>query len=156
MHWPSGITKRNELVHTPCHFVDVLPTAIELSGGDPAKAHRGGAPPLPGRSLVQAMKTGASVEREHIYFHHLDNCAIRVGDRKALASTPDGPWSLYDLRTDRSEMHNLAPAQPGLAQKLAARWRDVEKAYVSTRENAPSFPSDAKGLQRLPGRRSAA
>ena len=36
MHWPNGISRKNQLVHTPCHFVDILPTLIELSGGNPS------------------------------------------------------------------------------------------------------------------------
>ena len=32
------------------------------------------------------------------------------------------PWELYDMATDRTEMHNLADKQPEKVKELAARW----------------------------------
>ena len=34
VHWPAGIAARGELRHNPCHFIDILPTVIDLAGGE--------------------------------------------------------------------------------------------------------------------------
>ena len=31
-HWPNGIRDRGRLRHDPCHFIDVLPTLVDLAG----------------------------------------------------------------------------------------------------------------------------
>ena len=44
------------------------------------------------------------------------------------------PWELYDLRTDRSETHNLAAQHPGKVQELKQVWTrhlDEFEALVS-------------------------
>ena len=33
-----------------------------------------------------------------------------------------GPWELYDLKSDRTELHDLASAQPEKAKELASQW----------------------------------
>ena len=47
--------------------------------------------------------------------------ALRRGDWKIVAAKGD-PWELYDLRTDRAEMNNLASDNPDLTKELAAEW----------------------------------
>jgi arylsulfatase len=152
VHWPEGIRDAGKLRHTPCHFIDILPTLLELGGADPAKAPRNGAPALPGRSLVPAVLRDVKIRREYLYFHHANNRALRIGDRKIVAAGVTGPWELYDIRSDRSEMKNLAAAQPDRVEAMAARWRDIDRGYVRSREDAVPFPKDAPGLQRLAGR----
>jgi len=53
---------------------------------------------------------------------HEGNAAIRVGDWKLVRLGRGGPWELYDLKTDRTELHDLAGAKPELARELAAKW----------------------------------
>ena len=133
VHWPAGLKARGELRHTPCHFIDLLPTVLELAGIHPERAWRGAlAPPLPGRSLVSAFAADRPVERDYLYWHHQTNRAIRVGDWKLVsAGTKDaeGPWELYDLRTDRSELKNLATAYPEKVRQLAQLWEECEKQF---------------------------
>ena len=50
------------------------------------------------------------------------NRAVRVGDWKLVGSFR-GEWELYDLRTDRSELNNLAAQQPAKVKELAAAWQ---------------------------------
>ncbi|MDP7250545.1 MAG: arylsulfatase, partial [Planctomycetota bacterium] len=43
----------------------------------------------------------------------------------------NGKWELYDMEADRSELNNLAGAQPERAQALAAMWQSyAERANV--------------------------
>jgi arylsulfatase A-like enzyme len=47
---------------------------------------------------------------------------VRVGDWKLVRKGAAGPWELYDLARDRTEMNDLAAAQPEKAKALAATW----------------------------------
>jgi arylsulfatase len=131
VNWPSGIAARGELRHAPCHFVDVIPTLADLAGVT-IQPHHGGrtAPPLPGVSLVPAFGEDRAIERDCLYFHHIGNRALRVGDWKLVAAA-QGPWELYDLETDRSEMRNLAARYPDRVAEMAARWQRLEDTFRS-------------------------
>ena len=133
VHWPNGVQSANQLRHDPCHFVDVLPTLVDLAGGT---AIRESGPPLPGRSLAPAFQKSGAAPREFLYFNHNDNRAIRAGDWKLIATGPDGPWELYDLGKDRCEQHNLAAREPARVQKLAGQWTSLDTEYARVREAA--------------------
>ena len=137
VHWPNGIKDRNKLRHDPCHFVDILPTLVDLAGGDPAKDQPAGAPRLAGRSLAPALRKDGASPHEFLYFNHSNNRALRMGDWKLVATGQIGPWELYDLGKDRSELRNLAAAQPDRVEKMSARWKEVDESFVRTRESAP-------------------
>src|SRR5262249_14957899 len=124
---------QNKLRHNPCHFVDVLPTLVELAGGE---ATIPGAPPRPGRSLAKVFQKDGTAPHDYLYFNHNNNRAIRVADMKLIATGEQGPWELYDLGKDRSEQHNLAGSQTDLAKTLAAQWKNHDEEYTRTRENS--------------------
>ena len=83
VQWPNGMKDAGKLRHDPCHFVDVLPTLVELAGGSTTVQ---GAPPLAGRSFAAALQKDGAMAREFLYFNHNDNRAIRVGDWKLIAT----------------------------------------------------------------------
>jgi arylsulfatase len=131
VHWPAGVAARGELRHDPCHFVDILPTVIDLAGGKTISPEWNGqtAPPLPGRSLTRAFTKDRAVSHDFLYFHHIGNRAIRVGDRKLVAKGDKGPWELYDLRTDRCEQKDLAEQHPDRVREMSALWQKCEDEF---------------------------
>ena len=129
VRWPDGIKDRNKLRHDPCHFVDILPTLVDLAGG--------GAPGnLSGRTLAPAFQKDGAAPHDFLYFNHNDNRALRIGDQKLLATGKTGEWELFDMATDRSEQHNLAAAKPETVRALAARWQELDEGYARQRESA--------------------
>jgi arylsulfatase len=133
-HWPAGMKEKNKLRHDACHFVDVLPTMLDLAGGKPVSASSG--PTLAGRSLAPAMTGKGHVSREFLYFNHNNNRALRVGDMKLLSTGEGGAWELYDLAKDRAEQVNLASKRPDVVKEMAAKWAAADEEYVRVRESA--------------------
>jgi arylsulfatase len=130
VHWPAGFKGRGELRHTPGHFVDVVPTLLEVAGAAaPARWNDAPRPPLPGRSLVPALAKDVTVKRDYLFFKHQGNRALRVGDWKTVASGPATVWELYDLAKDRAEMHDLAAKHPDKVKDLAALWARLDKEF---------------------------
>jgi arylsulfatase len=122
-HWPAGIKAYGELRHTPGHFVDLVPTLLDLAGiRAPATWNGEQRPPLPGRSLVPAFAKDVVIERDFLFFKHEGNRALRVGDWKIVASGAAAPWELYDLGKDRSESHDLAAQHSDRVKELADTW----------------------------------
>lgn len=128
-HWPEGIRSRGELRRVPSHFVDLLPTILEVTGASATPAWRAvAAPPLAGVSLAPALNRDVETPRDCIFFSHIGHRALRVGDWK-LVSVKDGPWELYDLRQDRSELHDLAATQPERVAAMADHWHRLAEEY---------------------------
>jgi arylsulfatase len=131
VQWPNGIAARNEIRHDPCHFIDILPTVLDVAGMTNVTSTWNGqvGPPLPGMSLRPAFTRDNAINHEFLYFHHMTNRAIRVGDWKLVAKGKDGPWELYNLKTDRCESKNLAAKRPDKVEKMSALWQQCEDRF---------------------------
>jgi arylsulfatase A-like enzyme len=129
--WPKGVKQKNQLRHDPCHFIDVLPTLVDLAGGKPVAPS---GPGLAGRSIAPALAKDGTVSRDFLYFNHNHNRAIREGDWKLMATGDNGPWELYNLSKDRSEQKNIAGTQAERASQLAAKWKAVDDDFTHVRE----------------------
>ena len=131
VHWPAGLKARGELRHDPCHFIDVLPTVLDVTGAANFSPQWNGrtAPPLPGTSLAPAFTKNNAISHEYLYFHHMTNRAIRVGNWKLVAKGKDGPWELYDLGTDRCESKNLAGTHPDKVAQMSELWQRCEDKF---------------------------
>ena len=133
IQWLDGIKARGAIRHTPGHFIDLLPTLPELAGPVDGNVGRPtGAPPLPGRSLVRSFASDRRIERDFLYWHHLNHRALRVGDWKIVsAGTADqeGPWELYDLGRDRTELKDLAARDPDRLGRMTNEWQRLERQF---------------------------
>ncbi|MFK8112944.1 MAG: sulfatase/phosphatase domain-containing protein, partial [Rubripirellula sp.] len=131
VHWPERVKRTGELERTPGHLVDLMATAVDVSGANYPTEHLDQKiKPMEGKSLVPAF-LGKPVEREAIYWEHEGNRAVRVGDHKLVAIGAKGKWELYNIATDRSEQHDLIEEQPELAKRLQEMWEAyAERANV--------------------------
>jgi arylsulfatase len=141
VHWPAGIKEGGGLRRAPGHFIDLLPTMLELAGIRFTPEWRGQtAPALPGRSLAPTFAQDVPLAREYLFFHHQGNRALRVGDWKLVAAGAQGPWELYDLSVDRGESRNRAAEEPARVAEMNALWQRLEAQF---REQAGLPPPGA-------------
>jgi arylsulfatase len=121
-HWPRGISDRGKFRHQPGHLVDIMATCVDLAGARyPTRWNRSSVRPMEGKSLVPVF-AGKDLPDRPLYWEHEGNRAVRVGDWKLVAKGRKGPWELYNLKADRSELKNLAQSEPERASKLESLW----------------------------------
>jgi arylsulfatase len=125
-HWPRGIAadRRGTIDPSPGHVIDVMPTLVEICRAI-YPAERGGHRILPceGTSLAPAF-SGRPIHRwKPIFWEHEGNKAIRSGRWKAVLKH-GGPWELYDMDADRTELHDLASQRPAVRDLLTHEWRE--------------------------------
>ncbi len=145
VHWPAGITAKNELRTTPAHVIDFVPTVLELAGMKKPTLWEGEPiPEAPGRSLVPAFAKDETIERDSLWWLHEENKAIRVGDWKLVAAKGDA-WALYDLKSDRAEQHDLSAKLPDKAKELAAAWQKQTDDFTALVQKTQSQQPVGKG-----------
>jgi L-rhamnose mutarotase len=151
VNWPAGIKSQGELRHDPGHLIDLLPTALDITGATlPEKVAGLAVPPLPGKSLTSSFTKDHSVKHDSLWFYHDGHRAIRVGDWK-LVGKSDEAWELYNLLTDRSETKNLAANHPDKVMELELAWlkkadelRRLAQQDLPANQAAPGVDPNAK------------
>ena len=88
----------------------------------------GGLPPGPVRlvglagfewsGVLPLLREGRREGHPHLCWSISGHRAVREGALK-LVAPPNKPWELYDLSRDRTELDDLAPAQPETVERLA-------------------------------------
>ncbi len=136
IHWPAGITAAGELRHSPGHFIDLVPTILDIAGIDHRSLTSDATPPpFPGRSLRPAFAADrGDWGPRTLFFAHAGNRAIRSGDWKAVLRVNNAErWELYNLARDRCENVNLARDQPERLEELRRLWIERTEQFEKDR-----------------------
>ncbi len=145
-HWPEGLrTQPGAITHQPAHLIDILPTLVELAGAESPEQFDGRKiTPVQGRSLVPIFHGQQRTGHEWLYFQFSNNRALRAGDWK-IVSARGGPWELYNLAADRTELNDLADQHPEKVRELTQQWHHVaaEIDQLQPRQRKPVAGRDA-------------
>lgn len=129
VHWPAGLgpERAGKIVHAPGHLIDVMPTFLRAGGGAYPAAFSGSeVQPMEGVDLMPHLR-GGELERERpLFFEHHGNLAMRDGRFKIVSTYRKAQpvrWALYDMWSDRTELHDLSAEQPGRVAQMASEWQ---------------------------------
>ena len=115
----KGKIEAGQVIEEPVIQLDVLPTALALAGGEPAKGKE-----LDGVNLLPLL-TGQSesLNRDALYWRFGSQYAIRKGKWKLVKAlqTQESPM-LVNLETDPFEKIDLSDKHPELKQELQSNW----------------------------------
>lgn len=137
VHWPERIKARGELRRTPAHIIDVVPTCLAAAGTTyPAKLGERELTPCTGQSLLSVFADDTLPPRP-LFWEHEGNRAVRLGNWKLVVKGKTGPWELYDMQRDRTELTDLAAEQPERVAEMAALWQ----AWAERSQVLPLCPS---------------
>lgn len=109
IQWPAKIKPAKGYSDGIGHVIDLMPTAMELSG---AKS-----PNVAGKSLSYLWSKGKAPERTYCWEHE-GNQAIRKGNWKLVKEFQETYWSLYNLATDPTEMNDLSGVEAARAKAM--------------------------------------
>ena len=150
--WPGKIAA-GTICTQPINSVDLYPTLLQLSGGQPPAGQ-----PLDGVSYLSCLTSSgkAALSRNALYWHFpgylgagagtwrtMPAGAIRVGEWKLLEFFEDQRLELYNLAQDESEKYNLATSQIEKVNELHGKllaWRKEVQAPLPTK-NTPKAPA---------------
>lgn len=119
VHWPDGIEELGVINRTVGHIVDIMPTAIALSGGRHPDAAQD---PLVGRNVMDLISEERVSHERELFFEHIGNRALRQGDWKIAWDRRREAWELYDMAADPVEATDLSRQNPARLDSMRTRW----------------------------------
>ncbi|WP_417391469.1 arylsulfatase [Gimesia sp.] len=130
MHWPAEIKPQTGWITEPAQLIDIMPTLIDVAEAKYPETFNGNRiPALDGITLRPAMQGEPLNRTEPLFIEHESNAFVRAGDWKLVGrgvSPAKGyqsqKWELYDLKTDRTELNNLATRRRAIVNDLAHKW----------------------------------
>ncbi|CAN3979107.1 arylsulfatase [Kitasatospora purpeofusca] len=150
LSWPAGLPRAegDPGVRTQYQYVtDLLPTLLDLAGVE-RPAHRAGQPvqSLDGFPFTTVLRDPAAGSTHHEQYCEMTGNRSYYRDGWKLVTlhrpgTPyeDGEWALHDLRTDPTEIHDLAAEHPQLVKELSEAWE------LAARDNGVFPLADGSG-----------
>jgi len=127
--WPAIVRKGGAITDQCTHLIDVMPTVLDLAGWSWPRQFDGQTlPELPGKSLLPILQGKTRKPNSTLFFQFRNHRAVITGDcpqdalRWKLVSAYAGPWELYRLDTDRTELQDLAAQYPQKVEQLEQLW----------------------------------
>ncbi|MEU4278909.1 arylsulfatase [Streptomyces tanashiensis] len=138
LSWPDGVRDGRLATGHRAQYqyvTDITPTLLELAGLTRPEARRGVPLQEPDGTSFAAVLADPSHDSTHPeqYCEMTGNRSHYRDGRKLVTlhrpGTPydDSEWALYDIRTDPTEIHDLAAENPGLVKELSAAWEEAAR-----------------------------
>ena len=148
VHWNNGIeaAKKGVINHQPGHFIDIMPTVLELAGANyPANYNSNNIQTLPaeGKSLLPLIQgEGVWNGERTLFWEHENGRAVRVGDWKLTAAVGQG-WQLFNLADDFSETNNVAVEYPDKVREMKTLWNTWARSVgITVPTETPDTPKE--------------
>jgi arylsulfatase len=121
VHWPRTI-RHPGIVHESCHFIDLAATILDVAGAKyPAELAGRKITPLEGESFAPLLRGERWTRSQPLFWEHEGHRAVRNGRWKLVRRFP-GPWELYDMIEDRTELHDLSEKYPDVVGDLGRQY----------------------------------
>jgi arylsulfatase len=131
--WPKGLMARNTITNFSSHFIDIMPTLVEVTGASyPAELNGQDIVPMQGVSLLPLMQGKAVERKKPLFWQWQRGRAVRDGKWKIVAQGHEAPWELYNMDEDPTETNNLASLHPEIVTGLSAQydaWLEENKKW---------------------------
>ncbi|MCC9135595.1 arylsulfatase [Pontibacter silvestris] len=129
-----GTIKLGSTSQQPAHIIDLMATSLDLAGASYPATYKGKSiKPMEGLSLGPLFNGQKWQGHEAIFFEHEGNRAVRQGEWKLVSIYPENEWALYNMKTDRTELHDLSARYP-------ERVKEMEKLYEGWAAHANVVP----------------
>lgn len=121
--WPEKIKEVGGFYREPAHFIDVMPTLVDLSGATYPVTFNGQViTPMQGTSLLLAFEKQPLARENPLFWQWKKGGAVRVGAIKAVFFS--GKWELFDFSKDRNESNDLSAKYPEQLQRMKRMWTE--------------------------------
>ena len=115
--WPGKIEKPGTITDHPGHFIDIMPTLMEITGASYPKTHDGyKITPYEGESLVPVLEGKSPAREKPIFWQWSRGKAVMDGKWKLVAWKDD--WELFDMEKDKTETNDLSEKHPEIVSRL--------------------------------------
>lgn len=124
-YWPAVIKEGGRITKQVGHIIDIMATFADVSGAKYPSSYGGREiVPLEGKSLLPIFQGREREGHEALYWQIANgrHRAIRKGKWKLVSRSPKDPWELYDLETDKTELHDLSGKHPEVVRALSEMW----------------------------------
>ncbi|MCL4119032.1 UNVERIFIED_CONTAM: hypothetical protein GTU68_064193 [Idotea baltica] len=123
-HWPKGIKGKGVITNQPGHIIDLMVTCTDVADVEYPSIYKGlDIIPTSGKSIVPIFQGKNRAEHEFIFWEHMGNRGVRMGDWK-LVSKDNGTWELYNLRKDRTELYNVFNDKDKITKKMLIAYEE--------------------------------
>ncbi|MGM9787248.1 MAG: arylsulfatase [Candidatus Cryptobacteroides sp.] len=132
--WPDGLVNPGRVSGYLGHFIDFMPTFVELAGV-PFPEEYGGRRILPceGESFMSVIRDEDKERSGALFWEWRNGQAARDGRWKIVREGKDCPWELYDIQSDPSETNDIAADYPEQVERLAEMFRTWKKRVSITK-----------------------
>lgn len=128
IHWPKRI-RETGVRRQPAHIMDIMPTCLEVADAQlPARQKGETTLPLSGHSLISTFNKNETVNRD-LFWEFNGSRAVRSGDWKLVALTKQASWELYNVKSDPTELRELASQRPAKVKELESLWESWAKTH---------------------------
>ena len=122
VRWPD-VVEAGTWCRDVGHIIDILPTCAEIAGAKYPEQYAGQQIlACEGLSLRPLLDGQTRPGHDTLYWEWSGNRAIRQGNLKLSWDKKVRDWELYNVKRDRTEMHNLAAEHPEQVATMAHDW----------------------------------